>query len=161
MNEEVSKESIRFAFHYGAKPTARVLVRALKAYLAHRANKKNMPIRGKQSVKQLVQQNQGVTSLEVSGESMRQFKKIAGKYGVDFAIVKDKSAGKDKPRYTVFFKARDTDTIQAVLDQYTKKIVKKTKERERPSTLEKLKKLKAEIAKKPKKEVEKKKENVR
>ena len=157
MNEEVSKESIRFAFHYGAKPTARVLVRALKAYLAHRANKKNMPIRGKQSVKQLVQQNQGVTSLEVSGESMRQFKKIAGKYGVDFAIVKDKSAGKDKPRYTVFFKARDTDAIQAVLDQYTKKIVKKTKERERPSTLEKLKKLKAEIAKKPKKEVEKKK----
>ena len=132
-----------------------------KAYLAHRANKKNMPIRGKQSVKQLVQQNQGVTSLEVSGESMRQFKKIAGKYGVDFAIVKDKSAGKDKPRYTVFFKARDTDAIQAVLDQYTKKIVKKTKERERPSTLEKLKKLKAEIAKKPKKEVEKKKENVR
>lgn len=161
MNEEVSKESIRFAFHYGAKPTARVLVRALKAYLAHRANKKNMPIRGKQSVKQLVQQNQGVTSLEVSGESMRQFKKIAGKYGVDFAIVKDKSAGKDKPRYTVFFKARDTDAIQAVLDQYTKKIVKKTKERERPSTLGKLKKLKAEIAKKPKKEVEKKKENVR
>ena len=65
------------------------------------------------------------------------------------------------PRYTVFFKARDTDAIQAVLDQYTKKIVKKTKERERPSTLEKLKKLKAEIAKKPKKEVEKKKENVR
>lgn len=161
MNEEVSKESIRLAFHYGVKPTARVLVRALKAYLAHRANKKNMPIRGKQSVKQLVQQNQGVTSLEVSGESMRQFKKIAGKYGVDFAIVKDKSAGKDKPRYTVFFKARDTDAIQAVLDQYTKKIVKKTKERERPSTLEKLKKLKAEIAKKPKKEVEKKKENVR
>lgn len=161
MNEEVSKESIRFAFHYGVKPTARVLVRALKAYLAHRANKKNMPIRGKQSVKQLVQQNQGVTSLEVSGESVRQFKKIAGKYGVDFAIVKDKSAGKDKPRYTVFFKARDTDAIQAVLDQYTKKIVKKTKERERPSTLEKLKKLKAEIAKKPKKEVEKKKENVR
>ena len=101
-----------------------------------------MPIRGKQSVKQLVQQNQGVTSLEVSGESMRQFKKIAGKYGVDFAIVKDKSVGKDKPRYTVFFKARDTDAIQAVLDQYTKKIVKKTKERERPSTLEKLKKLK-------------------
>ena len=92
---------------------------------------------------------------------MRQFKKIAGKYGVDFAIVKDKSAGKDKPRYTVFFKARDTDAIQAVLDQYTRKIVKKTKERERPSTLEKLKKLKAEIAKKPKKEVEKKKENVR
>ena len=125
MNEEVSKESIRFAFHYGAKPTARVLVRALKAYLAHRANKRNMPIRGKQSVKQLVQQNQGVTSLEVSGESMRQFKKIAGKYGVDFAIVKDKLAGKDKPRYTVFFKARDTDAIQAVLDQYTKKIVKK------------------------------------
>ena len=160
MNEEVAKDSIRFAFNT-TKVSVRLLIRALRAYLAHREKVKNTPIRGKQTVKQLVQQNQGVTSLEVSGESMRTFKRIAGKYGVDFAIVKDKTADKDKPRYTVFFKARDTDAMQAVLNQYTEKIVKKTKERERPSTLEKLRKFKEEIAKQPKKAVEKMKENVR
>ena len=160
MNEEVAQESIRFACN-ATKISVRALISALRAYLAHREKVKNTPIKGKQTVKQLVQQNQGVTSLEVSGESMRTFKRIAGKYGVDFAIVKNKSADKDKPRYTVFFKARDTDAIQAVLNQYTEKIVKKTKERERPSTLEKLRKLKEEIAKQPKKAVEKMKENVR
>lgn len=160
MNEEVAQESIRFACN-STKVTVRFLINALKAYLAHREKVKNTPIKGKQTVKQLVQQNQGVTSLEVSGESMRTFKKLAGKYGVDFAIVKDKSADKDKPRYTVFFKARDTDAIQAVLNEYTAKIVKKTKDRERPSTLEKLKRLKEEIAKRPKKVAEKMKENVR
>ena len=43
----------------------------------------------------------------------------------------------------------------------TAKIVKKARERDRPSTLEKLKKLKAIIAGMPRKPVEKKKENVR
>ena len=167
MNEEVSKESIRFCFHYGAKPTTRLLVRGLKAYLRHRKNKKLEKARGiatvgkgKQTVKQLISQNQGVSSMEISGESMRLFKKIAGKYGVDFAIVKDKTADKDNPRYTVFFKARDTDAIEAVIKNYAAEIVKKTKQKERPSTLQKLKQLKAEIAKKPKKVVEKKKEQV-
>lgn len=160
MNEEVAQESIRFAANT-TKVSVRFLINALKAYLAHREKVKNTPIKGKQTVKQLVQQNQGVTSLEVSGESMSTFKKIAGKYGVDFAIVKDKSTGKDNPRYTVFFKARDTDAIQAVLNEYTAKIVKKARERDRPSTLEKLKKLKAIIAGMPRKPAEKKKENVR
>ena len=98
--------------------------------------------------------------MEVSGESMKQFKKIANKYGVDFAIVKDKSA--EKPKYTVFFKAKDTDAITAVLNEYTAKIVKKNKDQERPSVLKKLRTLKAEVDKKPHKKVHhRKKEQVR
>ena len=158
MNEEVSKESIRFAYN-----TARVTVRGMlmglrKAkQIAKAVNDKTG--KGEQTVKQLIKQGQGATSMEVSGESMRQFKKIANRYGVDFAIVKNKTA--DKPRYTVFFKAKDTDAITAVLNEYAGKVVKKNKTQERPSVLEKLRVLKAEVARIPRKVHHRRKEQIR
>lgn len=158
-NEEVSKESIRFAYN-ASRVTINGILRALKkAYMMYKRGKYKAG-KGQQTVKQLIKQGQGATSMEVSGESMRQFKRIANKYGVDFAIVKDKTA--EKPRYTVFFKAKDADAIGAVLNEYTGKIVKKNKEQERPSVLQKLRTLKAEIAKLPHKKVHnRKKEQVR
>ena len=162
MQEEIEEKTVRLAIT-STKLSIRAIMAGVRLYMRHRANKRldsiDAHIQGKQSIDELVKQNQGVTSMEIGDKGIKTFERIAKKYGVDFAITKDKS--QKPPVYTAFFKARDTDAIQAVLDQYTKKIVKKTKERERPSTLEKLKKLKAEIAKKPKKEVEKKKENVR
>lgn len=158
MNEEVSKESIRFAYN-----TARVTVRGMLIGLrkakqvAKVVNDKTG--KGEQTVKQLIKQGQGATSMEVSGESMRQFKKIANRYGVDFAIVKNKTA--DKPRYTVFFKAKDTDAITAVLNEYAGKVVKKNKTQERPSVLEKLGVLKAEVARIPRKVHHRRKEQIR
>ena len=96
--------------------------------------------------------------MEVSGESIRDFKRIANKYGVDFAIVKDKTA--DPPRYTCFFKAKDMDAITAVVKEYSAKVVK-LQAKPKPSLLKELKKLKDEIAKAPRKVKEKFKENVR
>ena len=158
INEEVSKDSIRFAYNT-SRITLRGLLRCLaKAYHAYK-NHKNQPIRGQQSVKQLIRQGQGATSMEVSGESLRKFKKIANRYGVDFAIVKNKD--EEKPKYMVFFKAKDTDAIAAVLNEYTAKVVKKKKTQERPSVLKRLKELKAEIAKIPKKVHHRRKEQVR
>ena len=114
--------------------------------------------KGKQTVKQLIKQGQGASSMEVSGESIRSFKRIANKYGVDFAIVKDKTA--DPPRYTCFFKAKDMDAITAVVKEYSAKVVK-MQGKQKPSLLKELKKLKDEIAKAPRKIKEKFKENVR
>ena len=78
-------------------------------------------------------------------------KAVKAKYGLDFVIRKDKSA--EKPRYLVFFKARDADALTAALKEYAGK-----KER-RPSVLKKLRDLtaqaaKAEPAKERKKELE-------
>ena len=106
---------------------------------------------GKQTIQQLIGQNQGVSSIELADGSIRDFEHVARKYGVDFAIKKDKSAG--KPRYLVFFKARDADALTAALKEYAGK-----KER-RPSVLKKLRDLtaqaaKAEPAKERKKELE-------
>lgn len=157
MNEEVSQQTVQFAVNTG-KVTGRVLWRCLKAYLRHRQNRKLTAGKGKQTVKQLIKQGQGASSMEVSGESIRTFKRIANKYGVDFAIVKDKTA--DPPRYTCFFKAKDMDAITAVVKEYSAKVVK-LQAKPKPSLLKELKKLKDEIAKAPRKIKEKFKENVR
>ena len=159
MNDEVAKDSIRFAYN-ATRVTVNGMIRALRKANQIIKETKDKSGKGQQTVKQLIKQGQGATSMEVSGESMKQFKKIANKYGVDFAIVKDKSA--EKPKYTVFFKAKDTDAITAVLNEYTTKIVKKNKDQERPSVLKKLRTLKAEVDKKPHKKVHhRKKEQVR
>ena len=100
MNEEISKETVHFAANTG-KVTGRVLWKCLRAYLRHRQNKKLTAGKGKQTVKQLIKQGQCASSMEVSGEIIRTFKRIANTYGVDFAIVKDKTA--DPPRFTCFF----------------------------------------------------------
>ena len=150
MNDEVAKDSIRFAYN-ATRVTVNGMIRALRKANQIIKETKDKSGKGQQTVKQLIKQGQGATSMEVSGESMKQFKKIANKYGVDFAIVKDKSA--EKPKYTVFFKAKDTDAITAVLNEYTAKIVKKNKDQERPSVLKKLRTLKAEVDKKPHKKV--------
>ena len=109
-------------------------------------------------VKELVGQGQGVSSMEIGDSGIRDFKKIANKYGVDFAIVKDKDV--DPPKYTVFFKARDADAITQVLKEYAAKQTKRKKaaEKERPSILQKLKKFKEKVASMPRKDKEKRKE---
>ena len=60
MHEEVSDKTVNLAVRTG-KVTVRTLVQALKAYIRHRRNKsakkevkKNTPVKGKQSVKELI-----------------------------------------------------------------------------------------------------------
>lgn len=164
MNEEVSRETVRFAIRTG-KITARVLVKAFRAaakfFKKMRTRKKtnniNSPFkRGKQTVKQLLDQGQGATSMEIADEGVKEFLKIARKYGVDYAIVKDKEG--DPPKYTIFFKAKDVDVITAILKEYAAKEQKKKDHGERPSVLEKLKQFKEKMANSPHREREKRRE---
>ena len=71
---------------------------------------------GRQSVKKLVGQNQGVSNVELSGEDIKAFERVARKYGVDYAVKKVKG---DSPKYLIFFKARDADALNAALSEYT------------------------------------------
>ena len=123
--------------------------------------KKNTPQRGKQTVKQLVGQGQGVSAMDIGDSGIRDFKRIANKYGVDFAITKDKTV--DPPKYTVFFKAKDADAITAVLKEYAAKQTKrkKSQQKERPSILQKLKKFKELVAKTARQPKERRKEQER
>lgn len=85
----------------------------------------NLPKHGKQTVKQLIGQNQGVSNLAVDSTGIKGFEKVARKYGVDFAIRKDKSH--HPPRYLVFFKARDADAITSAFQEYADKRMRRGK----------------------------------
>ena len=87
---------------------------------------------------------------------LKDFQRVARKYGVDFAVVKDKN--NEPPIYTVFFKAKDQDAINNVVREYTNK---KMKQQSKPSVLEKLNKFKEMVAKKAVKQKTRKKEATR
>ena len=160
MQEEVENRSVNLAITT-TKLTARAICSGIRKYLQHRgkvktgkasdkAEKKAEPIHGKQTVKQLIRQNQGVSSVDIAKSGIRDFERIARRYAVDFAVTKDKSV--QPPRYTVFFKAKDADALTAVHKAYSAKIMKK---RSRPSVLAQLQKFKALAAGVPRKVREK------
>lgn len=94
-------------------------LKKMKQMHDNHANTANEPKHGKQTVKQLIGQNQGVSNLAVDSTGIRGFERVARKYGVDFAIRKDRSHS--PPRYLVFFKARDADAITAAFQEYAAK----------------------------------------
>ena len=161
MQEEVENKTVNLAIKT-AKISVRVLYKGLKAFMNHQKKKavqKDSPLIGEQSVKELIGQGQGVSSMPIGDSGVKDFKKTCNKYGVDFAIVRDKVA--DPPQYTVFFKAKDADAITNVLKEYATKQMRKQQKKQRPSILEKLKKFKDIVAKTPKKEKERRKEQER
>lgn len=139
MQEEIENRAVNLAIST-TKLTARSILRlALKglAYLRHRSRESGLekPI-GKQTIQQLIGQNQGVTNIDISKTDLRGFEKYARKYGVDYAITKDKSAL--PPKYLVFFKARDADAMTAAFNAYSAEILARDKH---PSVLKTLHKL--------------------
>lgn len=123
-----------------SKLTGRIFKSAVAKFMRHLQEQKMNKIRdgsvkpvGKQTVKELIGQNQGVTNIEISGRNIGDFDRVARKYGVDYAVKKDKSG--EKPKYLVFFKARDTDALTAAFAEYTAKTLKN---KERPSVVKQL-----------------------
>ena len=88
---------------------------------------------GKQSVRMLLRQNRGVSSVEIDKTNIRGFERYAKKYGIDYAIRKDNS--EVPPRYLVFFKAPDAEAFHAAFKEYSASLLNNTK---RPSVLAKL-----------------------
>ena len=139
MQEEVENRSVTLVVS-GSKFTGRLLRSAIAKYMAHRKEKKvqrdraaSVKPKGKQTVKELVGQGEGTSSIEISDPSIRDFDRIARKYGVDYAVKKDRGAS--PPKYLVFFKARDTDALNAAFTEYSTKKIRKAS---RPSVLKRL-----------------------
>ena len=139
MQEEVENRTVNLAIST-TKLTARGILRlALKglSYIKRKSRESaaKKPI-GKQTIQQLIGQNQGVTNIDISKTDLKGFEKYARKYGVDYAITKDKFVL--PPKYLVFFKARDADAMTAAFNAYSAEILAKDK---RPSVLKTLHKL--------------------
>ena len=117
MQEEIEQKSVTLMIN-GTKFSLRTLKSAALKLLAHRQNPSAPGVKhhGRQTVRQLVGQNQGVSNVELSGEDIKAFERVARKYGVDYAVKKVKG---DAPRFLIFFKARDADVLNAALSEYT------------------------------------------
>ncbi len=135
MQEEVESRTVALTIST-AKLTGRLFKAAVAKYLDYRKNKQReepaIP-HGKQTVKQLIGQNQGVSTIESNDPHIKNFERIARKYGVDYAIKKVRT--KDKPKYVIFFKARDADALTQAFTEYTRKSAEREK---KPSVLQKL-----------------------
>lgn len=138
MQEEVEHRTVTLAIST-TKLTGRVLKAAIRKLLASWKKGRDSPkiLHGKQTVKQLIGQNAGVSNIEVTDSNIKSFERVARKYGVDFALKKDATVR--PPKFLVFFKARDADALTAAFQEFTAKTVRKA---ERPSILAQLRKFK-------------------
>jgi len=129
MQEEVEQKTFNIVVST-TKLTARTILNAGKAAIQQQQAK---IAGGKQSVRMLLRQNRGVSSVEIDKTNIKGFERYAKKYGIDYAIRKDSS--EMPPRYLVFFKAPDAEAFHAAFKEYSASLLSKTK---RPSVLEKL-----------------------
>ena len=139
MQEEVEQRTVTLTIS-GAKLTGRTLKWAIGQFMNHRskskaqkAQAKAVTPKGKQTVQELVGQNQGVQNIEISDKNIKDFDRVARKYGIDYAVKKDTTEA--IPKYLVFFKARDGDALNAAFREYSAVAAKK---KARPSVIAKL-----------------------
>ena len=159
MQEEVENRTLTLVVS-GTKFTGRLMKAAITKYLAHRKEKKlqkqksrDTPVipHGKQTVKQLTQQNQGVSNIDIQDKEIRQFERIARKYGVDYAVKKDRSTS--PPKYMIFFKGRDADAITAAFQEYMGRKLRREKRKSVMERLEQYKDMTRNTVKKVRKKV--------
>ena len=140
MQEEIEQKSFNLMIST-TKLSARTVLRAVKATYRLYQSKASQ---GKQSVRTLLRQNRGVSSVEISKTGIRGLECYAKKYGIDYAIRKDTS--EVPPRYLIYFKAQGTDALNAAFKEYSASVLDKTK---RPSVLTKLHDLAQSVANLP------------
>ena len=131
MQDEINEKVIMLSIK-GTKLTARILQKAIRAILVElqkeRQKKQQAIPHGKQTLKQLMRQNAGVSNIEITEDNIKVFESTAKKYGIDFALKKD--AGAVPPRYLVFFKGRDADALTAAFKEFS---AKKLTQEKKPS----------------------------
>ena len=137
MQEDIQNRAVALVIST-SRLTGRTLQYVLRQ-LAHELEKRKqnqqpeLPPQGKQSLKELIGQGAGATNIEVNDSNIKAFERVARKYGVDYALRKDKTA--KRPRWLVFFKARDADALTAAFNEFSAKVMQPDK---KPSLLKQL-----------------------
>lgn len=142
MQEEVTQKTIALSITT-SRMTAMALQSALRKVLDAQKNHTETIHKGKQTLKQLMKQNTGVSNIEITNDNIKSFESTAKKYGIDFALKKDSSAV--PPKYLVFFKGRDADVMTAAFQEFSKKNLNQVK---KPSIRKLITSLKQMISKK-------------
>ena len=140
MQDEINEKTIALYIKTG-KLTAQTLQKAMKTLLAQMKKQKGKTPQGKQTLKQLMKQNAGVSNIEITEGNIKAFGSTAKKYGIDFALKKDTT--ENPPRYLVFFKGRDADVLTAAFKEFS---AKKLTQEKKPSIRKLLSSLKEKAA---------------
>ena len=127
MQDEINEKTVALYIKTG-KLTAEMLQKAMKALLAKGKQQISEQPHGKQTLKQLMKQNAGVSNIEITDSNIKAFESTAKKYGIDYALKKDTT--EQPPRYLVFFKGRDADVLTAAFKEFS---AKKLTQEQRPS----------------------------
>ena len=125
MQEETNEKTIALYIKTG-KLTAQQLQKAMKALLAQmkkQHDRQKIP-HGKQTLKQLMKQNAGVSNIEITDANIKAFESTAKKYNIDFSLKKVKG---EQTRYLVFFKGRDADVMTAAFQEFSAKKLNREK----------------------------------
>lgn len=145
MQEEISQRSVTLIVQTG-KMTGKVFLQAIQKYLDILKQQRELKAREKQfhpayqgrmTIRQLMKERSGLSNIEIHDEHIHNFERIARRYGIEYAIKKERN--REAPHYLIFFRSRDTDVLQTAFNEFVKK---RLKIQERPSLREKLQKLK-------------------
>ena len=85
---------------------------------------------GQQTLKELTKYGDKLSEIPLNSDNIKEFTHIARKHGVSFALAQDDS--KDPPRHTVYFKAKDTETMTEAFKEYIAMELNKGKNKEKP-----------------------------
>lgn len=72
---------------------------------------------GRMSLKEMTRSGSQLSNIEITDKNIKSFEKVARKYGIQYSLKKDRSS--EKPRYIVFFRAKDVDVMTAAFKEYT------------------------------------------
>ncbi len=126
MQDEVNEKTIALYIKTG-KLTAQTLQKAMKAILSKGKKQLAKPPQGKQSLKQLMKQNAGVSNIEITEGNIKAFESTA-KSTVSTCAEKGRN-GKPAP-LSGFFKGRDADVLTAAFKEFS---AKKLTQEKKPS----------------------------
>ena len=149
MQEEVTQKTIAFSIK-SAKLTIQVLQAAARKFLETQNKGKTKLHHGQQSLKQLKKHGAALSNIEITDANIGLFKPCAKKYGVDFALRKDKTT--QPPHYVVIFKSKDADNLEQAFREFAAKTLSKE---QRPSIRKVLTAAKQKAAQQPKRAKEK------
>lgn len=140
MQEDVEHRTVTLAVS-AAKFTGRELKDAISRFVQHqnaRKRTKEPAVKtGRVTMKQLQKQYGDLRSVNIDDSSTWQFERIARKYHVQYKVFRC-----EKGKYQIFFKAPNDEAMQAAFKEY---VTKKLEKAERPSVLQQLKDLSAQL----------------
>ena len=117
LNGEITEKSIAFVIDKSFL-TAKYLYKLL-TFIKEYENKSP----GLKSVKNLIGDNTHITTSEIDKNIvLKDFDKIARKYGIKFALVR-----KEDNKMILFFKSKDIEVLKKAIEEYTRLCLKKLK----------------------------------